>query len=162
MGTLRRHSAIANQATVESMTQNTTVLTNAVSAGDVLSRSQLIVLDSLLGGATVTAASVTAGVDRSTVHRWLRVDWDFIAVMNGKRQELHDAAESRLLNLLDLALDTIEKAVASGDTRASVALLRGAGLLSGRKPAVGSDNAEHLQTESETQEQRRHARWMTR
>ncbi len=40
------------------------------------------VVAALITGSTVTRAAELAGVDRTTVHRWLRDDWDFQAPLN--------------------------------------------------------------------------------
>jgi hypothetical protein len=61
-------------------------------------------LAALLAGSTVTAAADAEGVDRTTVHRWLRSDCDIQAAMNRARRELRDATASRLYDAAQRAL----------------------------------------------------------
>ena len=42
--------------------------------------------EALISGSTITEASTASGVDRSTVHRWLR-EPDFLAFYNSRRRE---------------------------------------------------------------------------
>jgi transposase-like protein len=44
-----------------------------------LSPCQLAALEALLAGKTVTDAAAAAGVDRSTLHAWLKTDFPFQA-----------------------------------------------------------------------------------
>src|SRR5262245_44514608 len=53
-----------------------------------LTPPQETALAALLLGKTVTAAAQTAGVDRTTIYRWLKEDFDFLAALNRGRQEL--------------------------------------------------------------------------
>jgi hypothetical protein len=69
-----------------------------------LSPTQQQALAALLAGSTVTAAADAEGVDRTTVHRWLRSDYDFQAAMNRARRELRDATASRLYDAAKRAL----------------------------------------------------------
>ncbi|MBM4071154.1 MAG: hypothetical protein FJ271_19795 [Planctomycetes bacterium] len=113
-----------------------------------LSPQQLTALAALLAGKSVTDAASESVVDRTTVHRWLREDFDFIAAYNGGRQEIKDAAHGRLLGLASAALDVLERALSGGATKteASLALtlLRGLGFLSGEQPTFGSADPDTL------------------
>ncbi len=60
-----------------------------------LNSKQLIVLEQLVAGATITHAAETGAVDRSTVHRWLREDYAFLAAYNAARRELSREVEGR-------------------------------------------------------------------
>jgi hypothetical protein len=114
---------------------------------EVLKPGQEMVLDRLLAGDTVTAAAVAAGVDRSSVHRWFRSDAHFRAAWNRRRRELRDAAAARLMSLARRALDVIEKAVEAGDTGIALAVLRGAGLITGTPEKIGAETPEAQQDE---------------
>ncbi len=86
-----------------------------------------MVLEHLVTGSTVVRAAEVAGVDRTTVHRWLRLDHGFQAAYNAARRDLQREVEARLLNLADVALETVEAAVLGGDVRAALAVLKGLG-----------------------------------
>jgi len=118
-----------------------------------LSPAQEQVLTALLGGATVTTAAQAAGVDRTTVHRWLRSDFDFQAALNRARRELRDAMSSRLHDAAQRAVQTVCAAVEGGDAKIAIALLKGLGLLDGRAAAIGVDNPSVLRDEVEVAEQ---------
>jgi len=85
-----------------------------------LTAQQERVLERLLTGETVTAAAEAVGVDRSTVHRWLREDLKFQAAYNRQRRELQEAYAARMLSLADHAIATVEHAITNGDLRASL------------------------------------------
>ena len=73
-------------------------------------------------------------MDRTTVHRWLR-DPDrpgFRIALERGRRELRQTAKARLLALAGKAADCLEGALALGDSKAALALLKGLGLLQGR------------------------------
>jgi hypothetical protein len=102
------------------------------------------VLAELLHGQTITAAAETAGVSRSAVHRWLADDDAFVAALNLGKRELRRAAAARLEALADGALACVEQAVADGDARIALGVLRGLGLLTGDPPSIGSDDPKRL------------------
>jgi hypothetical protein len=110
---------------------------------ELLTASQHTVLQQLLLGKTATQAAEIADVDRSTVYRWMREDYQFIAAYNRARQDLFDAAHTRLLKLGEAAIETIETRLTRGDSRVAIMVLRGLGLLSGTSP-IGSGDPEAL------------------
>jgi len=118
-----------------------------------LSPTQLQVLSSLLTGRTVTNAAAAAKVDRTTVHRWLKDDFEFIAALNRGRKQLRQETEARLLNLAIKATKTIEKAITGGDITVSLVVLKGLGLLSGSSPVVGPEDAQELRDQVERERQ---------
>ncbi len=109
---------------------------------------QLQVLDSLLQGETIVSAAHTAGVDRTTVHRWLARDFAFQAALNHRRHELRVALVDRLAQLAAAAVDVVEQALRDGDARVGLAVLKGTGLLSGALVPIGSRDPKALQEES--------------
>jgi len=127
------------------MQQNTT---GKETSGPHLPPQQIRALVALLGGARITAAAEASGVDRTTVHRWLREDWHFQAALNRGRRELKDAIEARLLCLAEQAAETVEQAIQRGDSRAALSLLKGLGLLGKQPIAVGTDDPDALQAEA--------------
>ena len=108
-----------------------------------LSASQERALAALLTGESVTAAAKTAKVSRQTVHRWMRAP-DFQAAFNAARNDLRSEMETRLENVASKAIDNIDRCVAEGDTSASLAVLRGLGLLGGRPVQIGSELAAEM------------------
>ena len=103
----------------------------------------------LVGGATITGAAEAAGVDRTTLHRWLREDFSFQAAYNGLRRDLRREIEVRLDNLANAALDTVSLAVDAGDVRAALAVLKGTGVFAGSCPSVGSEDPVVVEEDAE-------------
>ncbi len=114
------------------------------SNGHELSPKQFVVLQGLVSGATVTKAADAGGVDRTTVHRWLREDCTFQAAHNAARRDLGREVDARLPHLAEAALGTVEEAVQNGDVRAALVVLKGLGALPGSAPAVGAENPGEL------------------
>ena len=116
-------------------------------ATESLTPQQLQALDLLLSGLTVTAVALNVRVSRETVHRWLRDDCGFIAAVNRGKQELHEAAQSRLQSVWWKAADNLAKAVEEGNLQASFVVLRGLGELSGSRPLIGTADPNRLRDE---------------
>jgi hypothetical protein len=120
-----------------------------------LAPRQTQALGALLRGATITSAAGAAGVDRTTVHRWLPGDFAFQAAYNGLRRELHREAEVRLESLVHSALGTISTAIDDGDVRAALAVLKGAGVLAGSRPPIGPDDPAEVEEDAEVEARKR-------
>lgn len=120
---------------------------------DLLSPNKIAALEGLLAGGTVTEAAKAAGVARETVHRWKRQDWPFRATLNRGRRELYEAVQSRLLASATTAASNLASAVEEGNLKASFALLKGLGALSGCPPAIGSEDLETLRGDAHVAEQ---------
>ena len=97
-------------------------------------------VSALLDGRNTADAADAAGMDRPTLHDWMRDDADFIAALNGGRRRLRDAADTRLLALAGKAMDCLERAVEDGDARAALAVLKGLGLPGPSIRCVGPDD----------------------
>lgn len=120
---------------------------NATSAASsTLSPSQERALVALLAGQSVTEAAKAAKVTRQTVHRWMRSP-DFLAALNAGRNDLRLELESKLENIASRAIGNVERSVREGDTRVSIALLKGLGLLGGRAPVVGTESAAEIRAD---------------
>jgi len=106
----------------------------------------------LLSGCTVSAAADEVGVDRSTIHRWLSEDCEFLAALNGARTDLRESCLARLLALANTAIDGLESALKNGDGRLALAFLNQMGLV--RPLRIGSTDAnevkETLEAESDS------------
>jgi len=111
---------------------------------DALSPSQEKALAVLLTGKPVTDAAAAAGVDRTTVHRWLKEDFGFQAALNRARRELREAMTAKLMALAEKAAEAVERSIDEGDGKTALALLKGLGLLTGEPPKVGSDDPQDL------------------
>jgi hypothetical protein len=95
-----------------------------------------------VAGNSVTFAA--AGASGETVHRWLREDAVFRATLNRTRGELHEAVAARLLACSQKAAENVAAAVAAGDLRISLVVLKGLGSLPGSAPTVGVTDPESL------------------
>ncbi len=102
--------------------------------GEDLSPAQQQALAALLAGRTVTAAATEAGVDRTTIYRWLRDPYRaaFRRALELGRRELRQAMEARLLALASKAADCLEGTLTNGGGKAALALLKALGLLPGQ------------------------------
>jgi hypothetical protein len=120
-----------------------------------VSPSQLIALECLLAGQSMTDSSLAAGVDRSTLHRWLRNDFNFQAALNRGRRDIPENFMHRLDRLNIDAAACVGQAVHEGDVKAALEVLKRLGTLT--KKAVGSDDPAVLQSETESKASR-HAR----
>jgi hypothetical protein len=113
---------------------------------DTLSPAQVTALAELLAGRTITDAATVAGVDRVTVHRWLREDYAFQAAWNRDRRELRRAAYNRLERLAAKSAECLEKAIDGGDVKAALEIVKGMGILA--PSPIGSEDASELAIEA--------------
>ena len=74
-----------------------------------LSTKQIEVIAAVVSGATVTAATKTAGVDRSTFYLWMRSDADFVAELDRAQKERETTVRAHLDSFTDAALDALEE-----------------------------------------------------
>jgi hypothetical protein len=119
-----------------------------------LSPAQELALNALMAGSRVTDAAAAAGVNRSTLHRWMG-EPAFLAAHNGRRLELAASASAKLLNLREKALGAVEQALDAGDARVAVAVLKGVGMLDGQSLYVGSDDPERVAQEIKAAQRQR-------
>lgn len=111
-------------------------------------------LEALLSGVSVAEASRAEGVDRATVHRWLRSDPAFQVAFNQARTAMRAAAEGRLETLASKALDVIAYALDQSDPKTAIAVLRGVGLLSGTAAATPASCACVIRPHDATRQRR--------
>jgi len=119
------------------------------SASADLPPQQTRALAALLGGATITAVADSAGVDRTTVHRWLRDDPDFQAACNAVRRGLRREVEASIERVVHQAIETVSAAIEEGDVRAALAILKGAGVLGGYSSEIGPEDPTEVEEEAE-------------
>lgn len=118
-------------------------------------------MELLLCGYSITAAAV--GLGRRTVHRWLATDFELVAELNSRRRELREEVEAKLLALGSAATSTIAEALAKGDVRAALAVLRGIGVLpGGAMPREECDPDELRRRADDRREERETARLLRR
>ncbi len=126
---------------------------NATPNREALSPDQIKALELLVAGETVSAAAKAVRVDRSTLHRWLRDNFEFQATLNRRKRELANAVQARLLVVSHMAAQTVENAVNEGNLMASLAVLRGLGALSGTQVRPGCEDPEALRQAAELAQQ---------
>ncbi len=112
---------------------------------------QVQVLAFLLEGRSITESAAAAGVDRTTVHRWLKDDFNFRAGFNRGKKQLQAETETRLMQVAQRAADALGRAIDEGNVTASIAVLKGLGLLSGAGISLGSDDPQLLSMEEATE-----------
>jgi hypothetical protein len=115
-----------------------------------LSPPQIAALEALLAGSNVTDAAAAAGVDRSTLHNWLRKHFVFQAALNAGRKNLRQAIAHRLERLANDATECVGKAVREGDVKAALEIVKRMDVLAPRY--LDSDDAAELEA-IETQRQ---------
>src|SRR4051812_612547 len=72
-----------------------------------LGPNQLAAIAALVGGSSVTDAAARAGVDRTTLHRWLSGDALFVATLNRSKHEALGAVRGELRALAREAVATL-------------------------------------------------------
>lgn len=97
-------------------------------AGEFLTAAQHAALTALTEGKTIRESAEAAGVHRNTVSHWLRRDPVFQAAYNGWRQEILDSARARVLGLAEAAAAAVARAVAKGDARIALSVIKDMGL----------------------------------
>lgn len=86
-------------------------------------------ITALIAGATMQAAATAAGVDRTTLWRWMREDAMFIWAYNQARADQRDAVQAELRSLATDALAVVRGMLQSDETppalrlRAAMAVL---------------------------------------
>jgi transposase-like protein len=99
-----------------------------------LSPPQRLAIQMLTSGRTLVAAATAAGVNRTTLYRWLKGDPAFQAAYNAWQKDMRDTARGRILALSDLAINTVARAMTQGDTRAALRILQATGALNIDEP----------------------------
>jgi hypothetical protein len=99
-----------------------------------LTPAQTIALQKLTGGLPLSVAADAAGVNRSTVYRWLEKDPAFKAAYRDWRTELARLAHARLMALSEAAVDAVAQAVEGGDARMAMTVLQRMGMMTAQEP----------------------------
>jgi transposase-like protein len=104
---------------------------------------QRTALMALATGRGYAEAAQAAGVSRQTLHVWRKKDTRFAAIYNSWQNQMLASAQNRLVSLTNNAVTAVADAIDAGDTRTSLELLRGLGLLVPPRP--GSEDAAEIQ-----------------
>jgi hypothetical protein len=106
-----------------------------------LSVPQMMALEMLASGLSPAVAAQAAGVSRATVYRWLRTDAAFTEAHQTVQRDLRSAAQARLAGMADAALNAVGRALADGDARIALAILRDMKLTAGDQPEAKRPSA---------------------
>ena len=93
-----------------------------------LSEKQYQAIDLILQGLTDEEVASRIGASRQTVNKWKNKNPVFIAELNRRRKEIHDASRDKLIRLASKAIDTLEKEVEAGNWKVALEVLKMAGL----------------------------------
>lgn len=93
------------------------------------------VLLRLANGASIAQAACGCNVCRMTVYRWIKKPGPFQAAYDRWRQELVESSQTRLLQLLDEAVDAVQSAILDGKVDVALELLKTMGAM--KKPKLG-------------------------
>jgi hypothetical protein len=114
------------------MRRNDTKTDKRNSGRDPIPSTQITALEALLSGRSITDAAQVAGVSRTTLHRWLKDDFEFRAELNLARHALRQTALARLDSLCELSIEVLRKALeTTNDSRVALEVLKGCGVLGG-------------------------------
>src|SRR5262249_15361106 len=86
------------------------------------SHSQHQAILALAGGASITSAAEAAGIDRSTIYRWLRHDAEFVVELNRSKRDHLDRVRGELRSLASDAVKALRELVTSEATPPAVRL----------------------------------------
>jgi hypothetical protein len=109
-----------------------------------ISAQQRRAIEAILSGNTMTDAAKTAGVNRSTVWRWMNKDAEFQSALNSYKREALDQLSMRTTALASLAISAVEAALRAGDEKTGIAVLRGLGFLNGVRLDPPTDDVHEL------------------
>ena len=129
----------------------------AVSAAEAgamaLSPSQRTAIEMLTSGHTAIDSAKAAGVNRVTLHRWLKSDATFQAAYNAWQQDALATARGRMLALTDAAVTAVAKAMSRGDGRLALRLLEKLGAAERATP--GATDVEEVKREQALERRKR-------
>ena len=110
--------------------------------GNSLSIEQRNAIDILVQGTSDLLAAEAVGVTRETVTRWRNTNPNFAAELNKQRQLIWGANHDRLRSLTGKAVDAIEAALDSGDSKVAVDVLKAVALYGNVEPPSGPTDPE--------------------
>ena len=93
-----------------------------ISTDSTLNANQLLVVEALARGATVSAAARAAGLHRATLYNWFKSEPDFVAAVANAKKEYADTLRDELKELNTVALSTLRSLLDDSKTPPSVRL----------------------------------------
>lgn len=135
----------------------TSPMTKQNATNESFSPSQRKALAAFAAGKTVSRAAEAAGVDRSSVYRWLRGEPSFIAEVNRIREERVTSIQSKLREMSETAVEVLhkilldEKAPASVRFKIALAVLDGVGGI--HAESIGGTDVRDVRLEMEGRRQ---------
>ena len=112
-----------------------------------LAGDQRVAFEALAAGQGIVAAAQAAGVNRSTLYRWIHADPLFRATYNAWKRESTESAQGRLVGLANEAVNVVEDALRNGDAKVATTMLRTMGVM--RTPRRGSTNPHLVELKME-------------
>jgi hypothetical protein len=122
-------------------------------ATNALSDAQHSALVALHSGCSFVRAAEAAGVNRTTLYRWVQGHAAFRAAYNAWQREMTESARARLLKLTDRAVDVVEKALENDNQNVAMQLLKQSGMMR-RRRQQGSIEADVLGLQIEQRQKR--------
>lgn len=107
-----------------------------------LNEAQCKAIEMLWGGYGLVAAAAGAGVNRTTLYRWLKYDRKFAAAYAACGEFMVESARHQLRGLSQMAVNHIGRAIASGDTKTALAVLKAVAAMGGAKRDGGEERRE--------------------
>jgi hypothetical protein len=105
-----------------------------------LTRMHAAAFEVLTSGGSIAGAAKAAGVTRRSVYAWMTEGHPFAEAYTQWKQSIAETSRTRLLMIGEAATMQIARAVRQGDTRTSLAVAKGMGILA--PPAVGPSLSE--------------------
>jgi|GEM_PF-3476459 len=112
-----------------------------------LTIQQLNAIDLLASGVGVVKTSEALGINRHTLKRWRTKNPFFISELNAKRKELWSDAQERLRGMVTKAIDVMESALNSSDSKIAVEVLKATNIYGYISGPRGSTSADGIMTE---------------
>src|SRR4051794_35441499 len=102
---------------------------------------QYLAFLAVTGGKSIAAAAREAGVNRTTVHRWIKDDPNFKSALARQSEEQMAAAREQLKNSVEPAARVINQAVRQGNMTAAMQVLKNVGLMGAQTQTQPSSKA---------------------
>ena len=134
---------------MHSAQEHSTMTHNATGKENNLTVAQLKALGPLASGVAISRVAEAAGVDRTTVYRWLREDAAFVAEFNRHKEESLDAIQTQLRSMAQLAVGVLrsiledDKAPATVRLRTALAVLGSVGGI--QSPEIGETDVRDIE-----------------
>ena len=118
-----------------------------------LSPKQCLAIKELTSGSNQLKAADAAGVDRSTLNRWINHDPAFRAAFNAWQVDVLSTTKGQMVATTKDAMETVIKAIRGGDAKLAWKLLESLGLTGPVTP--GPTNVEELKRKEEMERKKK-------